>query len=146
MSWIGLILAVLAFAAKLPPSKTLRIAQFPPYPQIGKPVLLFLDDPRSPTSCDWFQGREPSQENHIFRGQFDPTAGIHRINRTGPAYTGQEDLARRCALIVRKIQAADAGPYSVSVMGLDGSHPVTAVRNLQVPYSPFSFHVEAARM
>ncbi|XP_034294319.1 pregnancy-specific beta-1-glycoprotein 6-like [Pantherophis guttatus] len=146
MRWIGLILAVLAFAANFSPSETIHIAQFPPYPRLGKPVLLFLDDNRAPTTCNWFRGRDPSEESHIFRADFDSTEGVHRINQTGAAYTGREDLARGCSLIIRKVRPSDAGPYTVSMMGLGGSGAVTGVRNLQVYYSPFSFHPEGSRV
>ncbi|XP_070806100.1 uncharacterized protein [Pituophis catenifer annectens] len=121
-------------------------SSIPTYPRLGKPVLLFLDDNRAPTTCNWFRGRDTSEESHIFRADFDSTEGVHRINQTGAAYTGREDLARGCSLIIRKVRPSDAGPYTVSMMGLGGSGAVTGVRNLQVYYSPFSFHPEGSRV
>lgn len=123
---------VLAFKANFSPSETIHIAQFPPYPRLGKPVLLFLDDNRTPTACNWFRGRDPSEESHLFRADFDSTEGVHKINRTGAAYTGREDLAWGCSLIIQKVRPSDAGPYTVSMMGLGGSGPVTGMRNLQL--------------
>ncbi|KAG8143515.1 hypothetical protein E2320_000728, partial [Naja naja] len=113
---------------------TIHIAQFPPFHPFGKVVLLFLDDPRSPTACNWFRGRDQSEKNHILRGQFDPLWGFHTINQTGPAFTGREDVLEGCSLFIRKLQDSDAGPYTVSMMGLGGKDSVTGVRNLQLSY------------
>uniref|UniRef100_A0A8C6Y1E1 Ig-like domain-containing protein n=1 Tax=Naja naja TaxID=35670 RepID=A0A8C6Y1E1_NAJNA len=114
-------------------------AQFPPFHPFGKVVLLFLDDPRSPTACNWFRGRDQSEKNHILRGQFDPLWGFHTINQTGPAFTGREDVLEGCSLFIRKLQDSDAGPYTVSMMGLGGKDSVTGVRNLQLSCINFPF-------
>lgn len=146
MCWIALLLGVLALASNFPPSQTIHIAQFPPDPILGKPILLFLDDKRSPTSCNWFRGRDQSEKSHIFTAEFDSSTGVHRLNQTGEAYTGREVLGRGCSLIIRKIQPSDSGPYTVSLMGLGESDPVIGVRNLQVLYSPFVQPPEVVRM
>ncbi|ETE59564.1 Pregnancy-specific beta-1-glycoprotein 5 [Ophiophagus hannah] len=127
MGWMGLILAVWALASNFPPSETIHIAQFPPYHPFGKVVLLFLDDPRSPATCNWFRGRDQSEKSHILRGQFDSVWGFHRINQTGPAFTGRENVMEGCSLFIRKVRDSDAGPYTVSMMGLGGKDPVIGV-------------------
>ncbi|XP_026571262.1 carcinoembryonic antigen-related cell adhesion molecule 3-like isoform X2 [Pseudonaja textilis] len=137
---------VWALASNFPPSETIHIAQFPPYHTFGKMILLFLDDPRSPPACNWFRGRDQSKKSHIFRGQSDPVSGYYRINQTGPAFTGREDVEKGCSLIIQNVQDSDAGPYTVSMVGLGGKDCVTGVRNLQLSYSPFISHPEATRL
>ncbi|KAG8143514.1 hypothetical protein E2320_000728 [Naja naja] len=95
--------------------------------------LILADDIPNPTDCSWFRGKDQREEGRIFRAKFNRTRHSYLIDLKGAAHRGREEVWRACALVIQKVEASDAGPYTISMGDEWDARPTTGWKELRVP-------------